>query len=178
MKISLSGSTLLLFILILPVFAQATEPINHSAHSILFEIIEDGTISNKSVSLDFDANSVNGFIWAECRITVITTDNDKKQVQTDNYYTSTERGTIRNLRIAPDKVSFDIIPYSLSPERPLKLVADRVDKTPLYSVKVVGLWPDLLTNKKSVQIEWRQGVSKEETKDNLEPTEKKEEERK
>jgi len=175
MKTSLLRSLLLLFFLSLPVFAQTREPVSHSAHSILFEIIEDGAISSKHVSLDFDANDVNGFIWAECRITIIKTDNNKKQIETDNYFTSTDQATIRNLTIDSDKVSFDMIPYPLVPDQPLKLVAARVDKTPLYNVTVVGLWQDLLTNKKAVQIEWRQVVSKkEESKDKLEPTEKKE----
>ena len=160
MKIILSRSLLLLFILTFPVFAQTREPVYHSAHSILFEIIEDGVISNKHVSLDFDANDVNGTIWAECRITIITTNNNEKQIETNNYYTSTEQSTIRNLVIDPDKVSFDMIPYPLAPDRPLKLVATRIDKTPLYNVQVVGLWPDLLTNKKSIQIEWNQSGSK------------------
>jgi hypothetical protein len=176
MKISLSRSLLFLFILVLPVFAQAGEPVYHSAHSILFEIIEDGAISSKRVSLDFDANNVDGTIWAECRITIITINNNGKQIQTDNYYTSTDQATIRNLIIDPDKVSLDMIPYPLAPDHPLKLVATRIDKTHLYNAKVVGLWTDLLTNKKSIQIEWRQVVSKtEETKDTAEPTDRREE---
>ena len=177
MKISLSRSLLFLFILVLPVFAQTEEPVYHSAQSILFEIIEDGAISSKRVSLDFDANNVNGTIWAECRITIITTNNNEKQIQTDNYYTSTDQATIRNLIIDPGKVSFDMIPYPLTPDHPLKLVATRVDKTHLYNAKVVGLWTDLLANKKSIQIEWRQVVSeKEEPKDKPEPKDKREDE--
>ena len=175
MKIIFSRSLLILFISTIPVFVQAREPVYHSAHSILFDIVEDGTISNKRVSIDFDANDVNGTVWADCRITVITTDDSKKPIETDNYYTSTEQSTIRNLVIDPDKVSFNMIPFPLTPDRPLKLVATRVGKTPLYDVKVFGLWTDLLSNRKSVQIEWRQVSSEEEeTKDKSEPTIKKE----
>ena len=79
MKNNLSGTLLFMFIMLLPVFLQASE-YYHSAHSILFEVIEDGAISSKRVSLDFDANNVNGTLWAECRVAIITINKDKKHI--------------------------------------------------------------------------------------------------
>jgi hypothetical protein len=128
----------------------------HSAHSILFEIIEDGVISSKRVSLDIDANAVNGTTWAECRITIITINDDKKRIELDTHYSSTDQATIKNLKIDSEVVSFEMIPFPLAPDRPLTLVAVRKGEPHLYQVNAVGLWTDLLTKKKFVKIEWRQ----------------------
>lgn len=124
----------------------------HSAHSILFEIIEDGVISSKRVSLDFDANET----WAECRITIITINDDKKCIELDTYYCSTDQATVKNLRIDSEVVSFEMIPFPLAPDRPLRLVATREGKPNLYRVNAVGLWTGLFTKNKLVKIEWRQ----------------------
>jgi hypothetical protein len=145
--------TLLFFlVVVLPVFGQAGEPAYHSAHSILFEIIEDGVISSKRVSLDFDANKT----WAECRITIITINDEKKRIELDAYYSSTNQATIKNLRIDSEVVSFEMIPFPLAPDRPLKLVAAREGKSNLYRVSAVGLWTGLFTKSELVKIEWRQ----------------------
>jgi hypothetical protein len=156
MKINLSGTIVFLLVVVLPVFGQASEPVYHSAHSILFEIIEDGVISSKRVSLDFDANAVNGTTWAECRITIITINDDKKRIELDTYYSSTDQATIKNLKIDSEVVSLEMIPFPLAPDRPLKLVAVRKGEPHLYQVKAVGLWTGLWTKSKLVKIEWRQ----------------------
>lgn len=153
MKINLSRTITFLLVVMLPVFGQANEPVNHSAKAILFEVIEDGVISSKRVSLDLMAHA-NGITWAECRITIITINDNKKNIELDNYYVSTDQSTIKNLKIESEVVSFDMMPYPLCPDRPLKLVA--TGKGESYQVKVVGLWNGLWTKGKSVKIEWRQ----------------------
>jgi len=152
MKINLSRTILFLLVVALPVFGQARDPVYHSGHSILFEIIEDGVISSKRVSLDFDAIET----WAECRITIITINDDKKRIELDAYYCSTDQGTIRNLTIDSEVVSFEIIPFPLAPDRPLRLVATRERKSHFYQVNAVGLWTGLFTKNKLEKIEWRQ----------------------
>jgi hypothetical protein len=156
MKINLSRTIVFLLVVMLPVFVQAREPVYHSANSILFEIIEDGVISSKHVSLDFDANAVNGTTWAECRITIITINDDKKRIELDTYYSSTDQATIKNLKIDSEVVSFEMIPFPLAPDRPLKLVAVRKGEPHLYQVNAVGLWTGLWTKSKLVKIEWKQ----------------------
>ena len=156
MKINLSGTIVFLLVIVLPVFGQAREPVYHSAHSILFEIIEDGVISSKRVSLEFAANAVNGTTWAECRIAVITINDDKKRIELDTYYCSTDQATIKNLKIDSEVVSFEMIPYPLAPDRPLKLVAALEGKSNSYRVSAVGLWTGLFKKNKLVKIEWRQ----------------------
>ena len=156
MKIHLLRTIVFLLVAVLPVFGQGREPVDHSAHSILFEIIEDGVISSKRVSLDFDANAVKGTTWAECRITIITINDDKKRIELDAYYSSTDRATIKNLKIDSEVVSFEMIPFPLAPDRPLKLVAVRKGEPHLYQVSAVGLWTGLFEKSKLVKIEWRQ----------------------
>jgi hypothetical protein len=157
MKITLSRTILFLLVVALPVFGQAKEPVHHHAYSILFEIIEDGVISSKRVSLEFAANAVDGTTWAECRIAVITINDDKKRMELDTYYCSTDQATIKNLKIDSEVVSFEMIPYPMAPDRPLKLVAVRKKSEPhLYQVSVVGLWTGLWMKEKLVKIEWRQ----------------------
>jgi hypothetical protein len=157
MKINLSRTILLILIVALPAFGQAKEPVYHSARSILLEIIEDGVISSKRVSLEFAANAVDGTTWAECRIIIITINNDKKCIELDAYYSSTDQSTIKNLQIDSEIVSFEMIPYPSAPDRPLKLVAVRKKSEPhLYQVNAVGLWTVLWDKSKLVKIEWRQ----------------------
>jgi hypothetical protein len=157
MKINLSRTVLFLLFVALPVFGQAKQSAYHSAHSILFEIIEDGVISSKRVSLEFAANAVDRTTWAECRIIIITINDDKQRIELDAYYSSTDQSTIKNLQIDSDVVSFEMIPYPLAPDRPLKLVAVHKKSEPhLYQVSVVGLWTGLLDKNKLQKIEWRQ----------------------
>jgi hypothetical protein len=157
MKINLSRVILLLFVMALPVIGQAKEPVYHDADSLLFEVIEDGVISSKRVSLSFGANAVDGDTWAECRIAIITKNDDKKRIELDIYYSSTDQRTIRNLQIDSEVVSFDMTPYPMAPDRPLKFVAVRKKSEPrLYRVSVVGLWTGLLKKEQMVKIEWRQ----------------------
>ncbi len=156
MRIYASKTFLFFCVLCLPVFVQATESVYHSAHSVLFEVIEDGVVSSKRVSLDIDANETKGSPWAECRISILTINDNKKRVELDNYYCSTDQGTIKDLQIEPDGISFDMIPFPLAPDRPLKLVAVRTTEPGRYNAKVVGLWASLLDKNKLVKIEWRQ----------------------
>lgn len=157
MKNSLLKAIVFFLFVASPAVGQAKEPVYHSVHSILLEIIEDGVLSSKRVSLDFDANALDGTMWAECRLIVITRNDDKKRIELDSYYSSTEQATIKNLQIDSDVVSFEMIPFPLAPDRPLKLVAVRTKGEPdLYRVSAVGLWTGLLDKKKLVKIEWRQ----------------------
>jgi hypothetical protein len=156
MKIFVARTFLFLLISVLPAFSHASEAVYHSVPSILFEIIEDGLISSKRVSLDVDANAVNGTTWAECRITIITINDDKKRMELDTYYCSTDQGTIKNVKIDAEMVSLDMIPFPLAPDRLLRLVAVRKGGSHLYRVSAIGLWPGLLTKTKLVKIEWRQ----------------------
>jgi hypothetical protein len=157
MKNNLLKATIFLLFVTSPAVGYAKEPVYQSTHSVLLEIIEDGVISTKRVSLDFSANAVNGTMWAECRIIVITRNEDKKRMELDAYYVSTDQGTIKNLQIDNDVVSFEMTPFPMAPDRPLKLVAVREkNKLGLYKVSVVGLWTGLFEKEKLVKIEWRQ----------------------
>jgi hypothetical protein len=140
----------------------AWEPISHRSDPILFEVIENGEISSKRVSLEFDAwESVQNEASAECRITIITINNDKKRIELDTYYASTDQTTIKNLRIDPEMVSFEMFPFPMAPDRPLKFTATleglkESHSYHSYKAKAVGLWTGLFEKNKLVNIEWRQ----------------------
>jgi hypothetical protein len=88
---------------------------------------------------------------------VITRNDDRKRIELDAYYSSTDQVTIKNLQIDPEVVSFEMIPFPLAPDRLLKFVAARKKNEPdLYQVSAVGLWTGLLDKKKLIKIEWRQ----------------------
>src|SRR3972149_10854402 len=97
----------LLLILAVPAFGKAMEPIDHSAKSILFEIIENGVISSKRASLEFSASSVDRKTWAECKFSILTINDDTKRIEIDAYYASTTESTIRSLQVDSDTVSFE-----------------------------------------------------------------------
>jgi len=157
MKNRLSITILFFLVVFLPVFGQAKEPVYHSAHSILLEIVEDGVVSSKRVSLELAANAVDGAMWAECRIVMIRINDDKKRIELDSYYVSTDQATIRNLQIDPEAVSFDMIPFPLAPDRPLKLIAVRNrGELNLYQVSAVGLWTGLFDKNELIKIDWKQ----------------------
>jgi hypothetical protein len=152
---TLWGASFIFFLSIL-VSGLAKDPVTHSAHTILFEVIEDGALSSKRVALDFDAYIQNGNPWIECRFAVLTINDEKEHVEVDNYNASTDQETINNAFVERDSVSFDMIPFPLAPDRPLRLVASREPGKSEYRVNVVGLWAGLFDKKKQVKIEWRQ----------------------
>lgn len=157
MKINFLRPLIFLLVMLCPVFVQASEPMYHSSDPILFEIIENGVISNKRVSLEISANTVHGTQWAECLVTVITLNREKKRIELNMYSSSTDRGTIRDLSISSMTISFEIIPFPLAPDRPLKFVAARQgEKSHLYQANAVGLWKGLFNQTELLKIEWRQ----------------------
>lgn len=157
MKINFSSPLLFILVMFCPVFGQASETIYHSSDPILFEIIENGVISNKRVSLEINANNLHRTQWAECLITIITINDEKKRIELNMYYSSTEYATIRNLSISSKAISFEMIPFPLAPDRPLRFVATRQGElSHLYQAKAVGLWKGLFKETELLKIEWRQ----------------------
>lgn len=157
MNIYFSRPLLFLLVVACPAYGQASEPIYHTADPILFEIIENGVISNKRVSLELQANKRDGTQWAQCLITIVTTDSKNKRMELNAYYASTDQATIRNLSISPTAISFDMMPFPLAPDRPLRFVATREHEASyLYQANAVGLWKGLFKETELVKIEWRQ----------------------
>lgn len=157
MKINFFRPLILLLTMVCSAFGQASEPIHHSSDPILFEIFENGVISNKRVSLEINAHNANGTQWAECLITVITINNEKKRIELYMYHASTDDATIRNLSVSSKAISFEMIPFPLAPDRPLRFLATRQgDKSHLYQANAVGLWKGLFKETELQKIEWRQ----------------------
>jgi len=143
--------------MVCPVFGQASESIYHDSDPILFEVIENGVISNKRVSLEVKAGSEKGTQWAQCLITVFTINNRKKSIELNMFYALTDNKTIRNLSVSAKAISFEMIPFPLAPDRPLRFVASRQgEKSHLYQASATGLWRELINEKEMLKIEWRQ----------------------
>jgi len=145
---------LILAVVVLPLHAAAEEPVTHLIQSELFEVIENGAVSNKRISLDVSALKKDGVSWAECRFVVITIDSEKKRLNVDTFSASTDSQTIRDLKVEKDVLSFEMIPFALAPDRPIRIVATR--KGWSYNVSAVALWPGLIEKTKSVKTEWKQ----------------------
>jgi len=157
MKINFSKSLIVLLVMVCPVFGQASESIYHDSDPILFEVIENGVISNKRVSLEVKAGSEKGTQWAQCLITVFTINNRKKSIELNMFYALTDNATIRNLSVSAKAISFEMIPFPLAPDRPLRFVASRQgEKSHLYQASAIGLWKELINEKEMLKIEWRQ----------------------
>ena len=157
MKINLSRTLLLLLITVWPSYGRTSDPVFHTAGQILFEIVENGAVSKKRVSLDLRAGKKDGNQWAECLITIITRDDKNKRMEFNAYYASTDQATIRNLNISPKAVSFDMMPFPLAPDRPLKFVATREHEASyVYQANAVGLWKGKFKEAELVKTEWRQ----------------------
>ena len=140
--------------MMLPTITEAKDPTCHRINSLLFAVVENGIVSSRRVSLDIDAcRDENGRLWAEARIAILTMDAAKKGFILDSYYCSTETGTLRDLNIDSSLVSFEMTPFPLAPDRPLRVVATKTGGR--YEAKVGGVWSELL-NKKPLTIEWRQ----------------------
>jgi hypothetical protein len=151
-----SRSFFALLVGVLALSVSASEPISHSVQWLLFEIVEDGVVTNKRAALDIYASqSVNGKPWAEARVAVLTIDHAKRRVELDPFYCSTDRGTIRDLRIDDDVLSFEMMPFPLSPDRPIRIVASREGKSSIYRVSGAGIWSNFFT-KNPMTIEWKQ----------------------
>lgn len=158
MNINFSRLLLILFVTTCPAFAQAADPIYYSTtYPILFEIIENGVVTNRHVSLQLTANKKDGAQWAECLITMITGDSKNKRMELSAYYTSTDQETIRNLSITPKAISFDMMPFPLAPDRPLRFIATREHEASYsYQANGVGLWKGLFKEIEMVKTEWKQ----------------------
>ena len=159
MKINFSNSAIFLLIMACPVFGQASEPILHSSDPILFEVVEDGVATSKRVSLEINAyENENGIDWAECLIAILHTDDREKRTELYMYHASTENlPTIKNLNISPLAISFEMIPFPLAPDRPLRFVATRKGPSShVYEANAVGLWTGLFDKTKLLKTEWRQ----------------------
>jgi hypothetical protein len=140
--------------MMLPAITEAKDPICHRINSLLFAVVENGVVSSRRVSLDIDAcRGDNGRLWAEARIAILTLDASKKAFILDSYYSSTETGTVRDLNLDSSAVSFEMTPFPLAPDRPLRVVATKIGAR--YEAKVGGVWSELLS-KKPLTIEWRQ----------------------
>ena len=85
----------------------------------------------------------------------MTINAQKRHVELDTYYCSTDQSTITNLKIDADRVSFDMIPFPLAPDRPLHMVVI-YEKANQYRGNATGLWTGLWAAKEVVKIEWRQ----------------------
>jgi len=157
MKINFSKSLIFLLVMVCPVFGQASESIYHDSDPILFEVIENGVISNKRVSLEVKAGGKNGTQWAQCLITVFHINNGKKSIELNMFYALTDNATIRDLSVSAEAISFEMIPFPLAPDRPLRFVASRQgEKSHLYQASATGLWRELINEKEMLKIEWRQ----------------------
>lgn len=143
--------------MVCPVFGQASESIYHDSDPILFEVIENGVISNKRVSLEVKAGGKNGTQWAQCLITVFHINNGKKSIELNMFYALTDNATIRDLSVSAEAISFEMIPFPLAPDRPLRFLATRQGElSHLYQANVVGLWKGLFKETELQKIEWRQ----------------------
>jgi hypothetical protein len=85
----------------------------------------------------------------------MTINDDKKCIELNTYYSSTDKATIKNLRADQQVVSFEMIPFPSASDSPLRLVATRERKLHSYKVNAVGLW-NLFTKNKLAKIEWKQ----------------------
>ncbi len=157
MKINFSKPLLFLLVVVCPVIGQASESIYHDSDPILFEVIENGVISNKRVALEVKAFSEKGTQRAQCLITVWTINNRKKSIDMNMFYALTDDATIRNLSVSSKAISFEMIPFPLAPDRPLRFVATRQGElSHLYQANAVGLWKGLFKETELVKVEWRQ----------------------
>lgn len=159
MKIISLSLVIFLLNMAYPVFGQAGEQILHSSDPILFEVVEDGVTTNKRVSLEINAHkNADGVDWAECLIVMIESNNKKKRTDLYMYHSSTDNlPTIKNLSISPLAVSFEMTPFPLAPDRPLRFVATRKDPSSYaYEANAVGLWTGLFDKTKLLKVEWRQ----------------------
>jgi len=90
-KITNFGISLTLFfiyLVCLPVISYAKEPVTHAIHSLFFEMIEGGVVSNKRVILEIDAAVDKGKPWAECRGAILYINDSKKHISVENFYSS------------------------------------------------------------------------------------------
>ena len=139
--------------------SSAKEPITHSVKWLLFEVIEDGVVSDKRIALDiFATRDSNGATRAELDMAVLTIYHTSKRIALDPYHCSTEQACIRGLQIDQDAVSFEMIPFPLAPDRPIRVIATRKGKDSKYQVSAVGLWANMFT-KVPIRTEWRQVLS-------------------
>ena len=159
MKIKFLSLVIFLLNMACPVFGQAGQPILHSSDPILFEIVEDGIVTNRRVSLEINAHkNADRVDWAECLIVMIESNDKKKRTELYTYRSSTDNlPTIRNLSISALAVSFEMTPFPLAPDRPLRFVATRKGPSShVYEANAVGLWTGLLVETKLLKVEWRQ----------------------
>jgi hypothetical protein len=156
MMVNITRVFFLLFVALSAIPLRASEPVSHLAQWLLFEVIEDGAVSNKRVALDIYASQdATGKTWAEAKVAVITIDHTQKRVALDPYYCSTDQATIKSLRIDKDVVSFEMMPFPLAPDRPIRVIAKREGKSSAYRVSAIGLWSNLFT-KDPMKVEWKQ----------------------
>ena len=82
----------------------------------------------------------------------------KKRMELYMYHASTENlPKIKNLNISPVAISFEMIPFPLAPDRPLRFVATRKGPSShVYEANAVGLWVGLFDKTKLLKTEWRQ----------------------
>ena len=146
----------ILVVVAFPLGAVAKEPVTHLIQSELFEVIEDGLLSNKRISLEIFAVKKDGVSHAQCRFAVITINNERKHLYLDTFTASTDDQSIKDLRIEEDTFSFEMIPFSLAPDRPIRVVATRKGGPSNYNVSAVGLWTGLMEKSKLLKIEWKQ----------------------
>lgn len=142
-----------------PAIGQAGEPILHSSKPILFEVVENGVATKKRVSLEINAHkNANGVDWAECLIVMIETNEKTKRAELYMYRASTDNSpTIKNLDIGKLTVSFEMTPFPLAPDRPLRFVAARKGpSSPVYEASVAGTWTGVVDKTKFLKVEWRQ----------------------
>ena len=158
MKITFARLLVFLLVLVLPALGRTSETIRHSTgtHPLLFEVIENGVDTKNRVLLEFDALKQGKASWAECRITILWVIDDGKSIEPYLYYVSTDQATIVNLDISSKAISFDMIPFTLAPESPLRFIATQKHRLrPLYEASAVGLWK-VWDETKVQKTEWKQ----------------------
>jgi hypothetical protein len=141
---------------------QTRGVIFHSVQSALFEVLENGVLSTKRVALGLDVSwSPDRSTWAEVRIVLVTIVHEKKRIELDSYYCSTNSApaTIENLKVQGNGFSLDMYPYPMAPDRPIRLVATRRGVSNKYEVAGTGLWTALFGVLPLQKIEWRQVTS-------------------
>ncbi len=141
--------------LALPAYGAA-DSVTHAIQSQLFEIFENGALSNKRVSLDIFAVQNGGVSRAQCQFAVITINNKGQYLSLDMFSASTDDSTIRDLQIDKGRLSFEMTPFPLAPDRPIRVVATRGHGPGGYKVGVTGVWTGLMDKSSLIKIEWKQ----------------------
>ena len=137
--------------------AQSSKPSHHFSAPYLFEIYQNGKLSNYRSSMTFSAyrDDNNGIEYVECKYVLIVTNDESKTLEATAHAFSTTDGTITNVALADSVVSFEMHDDIFSPECSIQFVCDkRLDKV-RYTIHGIGTCANKLSSG-STMTEWRQ----------------------